>query len=173
MYKLFGVISTGVFQIPHDLSPLLKDLLKGTVAMETPICRHTPHTHSVMHAVSDYVGVHRHAEERGRKEIEHPRNQKTLVCLCMVWTVEGSGGYICVWEEGTRESCHHIVCFLCPRWFVYKHSRPLPMEIVRFPPYLDSEDHYRGTTVLPYLEVFYQYDTPEDRANIGEGGVRE
>ena len=37
VYKLFGVISTGVFQIPHDLSPLLKDLLKGTVAMETPI----------------------------------------------------------------------------------------------------------------------------------------
>ena len=42
------------------------------------------------------------------------------------------------------------------------------MEIVHFPPYPDSEDHYRGTTVLPYLEVFYQYDTPEDRANIGK-----
>ena len=49
MYKLFGVISTGVFQIPHDLSPLLKDLLKGTVAMETPIVdTHTrTHTHTM------------------------------------------------------------------------------------------------------------------------------
>ena len=29
VYKLFGAISTGVFHIPKDLSPLLKDLLKG------------------------------------------------------------------------------------------------------------------------------------------------
>ena len=47
MYKLFGVISTGVFQIPHDLSPLLKDLLKGTVAMEIPISTFVDtHTHT-------------------------------------------------------------------------------------------------------------------------------
>ena len=30
VYKLFGVISTGVFEIPPDLSPLLRDLLRGT-----------------------------------------------------------------------------------------------------------------------------------------------
>ncbi len=30
VYKLFGVISTGVFEMPRELSPLLKDLLKGT-----------------------------------------------------------------------------------------------------------------------------------------------
>lgn len=29
MYKLFGVISAGVFEMPPDLSPLLKDLLRG------------------------------------------------------------------------------------------------------------------------------------------------
>ena len=45
------------------------------------------------------------------------------------------------------------------RWFVYKHSKPLPQDIVRFVPYADSDDHYRGTTVLPYLETFYQYGT--------------
>lgn len=28
-YKLFGSISTGVFEMPTDLSPLLQDLLKG------------------------------------------------------------------------------------------------------------------------------------------------
>ena len=29
VYKLFGVISAGVFEMPPDLSPLLKDLLRG------------------------------------------------------------------------------------------------------------------------------------------------
>lgn len=29
VYKLFGAISTGVFQIPDDLSPLLQELLRG------------------------------------------------------------------------------------------------------------------------------------------------
>ncbi len=29
MYKLFGAISTGVFEIPSDLSFHLKDLLQG------------------------------------------------------------------------------------------------------------------------------------------------
>lgn len=29
MYKLFGAISTGVFEIPADLSPLLQELLRG------------------------------------------------------------------------------------------------------------------------------------------------
>ena len=48
------------------------------------------------------------------------------------------------------------------RWCVYKHSRPLSEEIVRFLPYQDSEDVYRGTTVLPYLEFFYQYGTAND-----------
>jgi hypothetical protein len=43
------------------------------------------------------------------------------------------------------------------RWCVFKHSRPLSEEIVRFPPYLESDDPYRGTTVLPSLEFFYQY----------------
>ncbi|XP_064386866.1 serine/threonine-protein kinase stk11-like [Halichondria panicea] len=42
-------------------------------------------------------------------------------------------------------------------WFIFKHSKPLPQDIVRFTPYADSGDHYRGTTVLPYLEAFYQY----------------
>ena len=99
MYKLFGVISTGVFQIPHDLSPLLKDLLKGTVAMETPISTFVDtHTHTHTHVIRDrlYVDVHRHAEEGGRKEIEYPRNQKTLVCLCVcVEERVGSGGCVC------------------------------------------------------------------------------
>ena len=44
-------------------------------------------------------------------------------------------------------------------WFVYKHARPLPEEIVRFPPYPERDDPARGTTVLPYLEAFYNYDT--------------
>ena len=52
----------------------------------------------------------------------------------------------------------------CCRWFVYKHSRPLSEEIVRFPPYLESDNVYRGTTVLPYLEFFYQYGTNEEAA---------
>ena len=43
------------------------------------------------------------------------------------------------------------------RWFVYKHAVPLPVELVRFQPYQDSDDFARGTTVLPYLEAFYQY----------------
>ena len=82
------------------------------------------------------------------------------------WEIYACGRRV---HDGTVLSpSYHGACFLCPRWFVYKHSRPLPMEIVHFPPYPDSEDHYRGTTVLPYLEVFYQYDTPEDRANIGK-----
>ena len=29
VYKLFGAISTGIFEIPADLSPLLQDLLRG------------------------------------------------------------------------------------------------------------------------------------------------
>lgn len=40
---------------------------------------------------------------------------------------------------------------------MYKHSKPLPADIVRFQPYPDSEDRYRGTTVLPYLEAFFNY----------------
>ncbi len=44
---------------------------------------------------------------------------------------------------------------------MFKHSRPLSEEIVRFTPYLESDDVYRGTTVLPYLEFFYQYGATE------------
>ncbi len=55
----------------------------------------------------------------------------------------------------------HCVC----SWFVFKHSKPLPQDIVRFTPYSDSDDYYRGTTVLPYLEAFYQY------GNAAEGGT--
>ena len=29
VYKLFGVISIGVFEIPGDLSPLLQELIRG------------------------------------------------------------------------------------------------------------------------------------------------
>lgn len=29
VYKLFGAISTGVFEMPSDLSPLLQELLRG------------------------------------------------------------------------------------------------------------------------------------------------
>ena len=105
-----------------------------------------------------------------RLSIEEIRKH-SYVCMCVGGGRGGceAGGDVCVWKEGAQwNASHRGVCFLCPRWFGYKHSRPLPMEIVRFPPYPDSEDHYRGTTVLPYLEVFYQYDTPEDRANIGK-----
>lgn len=46
---------------------------------------------------------------------------------------------------------------------MFKHSRPLPEEIVKFVPYEESaDDVYRGTTVLPYLESFYQYGTNEE-----------
>ena len=44
-------------------------------------------------------------------------------------------------------------------WSVYKHARPLREEIVQFPPYNDKQDSARGTTVQPYLEAFYHYDT--------------
>lgn len=90
VYKLFGAISTGVFEMPKDLSPLLQDLLKGILRKDA----------------------------KKRLSIQEIRNHS---------------------------------------WFIYKHARPLPEEIVRFQPYPESEDHYRGTTVLPYLEAFYQY----------------
>ena len=38
-----------------------------------------------------------------------------------------------------------------------KHSKPLKQEIITFPPYPDTLDPCRETTVLPYLEVFYKY----------------
>ena len=34
VYKLFGAISTGVFEMPTDLSPLLQDLLRGMLMKE-------------------------------------------------------------------------------------------------------------------------------------------
>ena len=48
------------------------------------------------------------------------------------------------------------------RWFVYKHSKPLPADIVKFQPYPDSQDRYRGTTVLPYLETFFNYGVDDN-----------
>ena len=43
-------------------------------------------------------------------------------------------------------------------WFISKHSKPLKEELVRFPPYPESRDRYRGSTVIPYLEAFYNYE---------------
>ncbi len=48
--------------------------------------------------------------------------------------------------------------------FKYKHNKPLSADIVRFTPYAESEDDCRGTTVLPYLEAFYQYGTDDGLA---------
>ncbi len=45
---------------------------------------------------------------------------------------------------------------------MFKHGRPLSRDLVRFTPYDDSDDVYRGTTVLPYLENYYQYGSSED-----------
>ena len=62
------------------------------------------------------------------------------------------------------------VCFslflLLSSWFGYKYAKPLPDDIVRFTPYVESEDQLRGTTVLPYLEAFYQYGTEEGVGNM-------
>ena len=58
---------------------------------------------------------------------------------------------------------HSTIYALPPSWFVYKQPKPLKEDIVRFTPYPESDDNIRGTTVLPYLEAFYQYGTNEDR----------
>ena len=56
-------------------------------------------------------------------------------------------------------------------WFVYRHAKPFPQDIVKLPPYPESRDHNRGTTVLPYLEAFYQYNVPQaDEAGMDAGG---
>ena len=39
-----------------------------------------------------------------------------------------------------------------------KQPKPLPSELVRFAPYTNCDDPSRGTTVLPYLEVYYNYN---------------
>jgi len=39
-----------------------------------------------------------------------------------------------------------------------KQPKPIASELVRFPSYPTSEDKCRGTTVLPYLEVYYNYN---------------
>ena len=57
------------------------------------------------------------------------------------------------------------------RWFVYKHSKPLPADIVKFQPYPDSEDCYRGTTVLPYLEAFFNYGVDDSGMNTLDRGA--
>ena len=61
--------------------------------------------------------------------------------------------------------CVNMVSCTMYRWFIYKHARPLKQDIVSFPPYNESNDPFRGTTVLPCLENFYQYNNPG-----GEGG---
>ena len=69
--------------------------------------------------------------------------------------------------------CTHVETLypVCCSWFMFKHSRPLPEEIVHFMPYEDSKDDvYRGTTVLPYLEVFYQYGAGEGNAPLIDKG---
>ena len=53
------------------------------------------------------------------------------------------------------------------RWLIAKHARPLNEEIVRFPPYPDFGDPLRGTTVLPYLEVFYNYGGSKGQEILG------
>ena len=40
---------------------------------------------------------------------------------------------------------------------------------MRFQPYAESGDQYRGTTVLPYLETFYQYGIDETMGAMDRG----
>ena len=54
---------------------------------------------------------------------------------------------------------------------MYKHSKPLPADIVKFQPYSDSEDRYRGTTVLPYLEAFFNYGMDDSGMNTLDRGA--
>ena len=53
-------------------------------------------------------------------------------------------------------------------WMLQKQPKPLSSELVRFPPYIGGEDCSRGTTVLPYLEVYYNYNE-EDYVNFTQG----
>ena len=57
-------------------------------------------------------------------------------------------------------------------WFIYRHAKPLPQDIVKLPPYPESKDPSRGTTVLPYLEAFFQYNVPQMDDAEGGGGAR-
>ena len=57
--------------------------------------------------------------------------------------------------------------FIHYSWYTAKHAKPLKQEIVCFPPYVDSFDSYRGTTVLPYLESFYNYGGAEGQDMLG------
>lgn len=100
VYKLFSVVSTGIFTIPQELPPLLQDLIKGM--------------------------LHKQADNR----LSIPEIRKHS-------------------------------------WYTAKHAKPLKQEIVRFPPYVDSFDSYRGTTVLPYLESFYSYGGAEGQDMLG------
>ena len=54
---------------------------------------------------------------------------------------------------------------------MYKHSKPLPADIVKFQPYPESQDRYRGTTVLPYLETFFNYGMDDGGMNTLDRGV--
>ena len=43
---------------------------------------------------------------------------------------------------------------------------------MKLPPYPESKDPNRGTTVLPYLEAFFEYNVPlMDEVGGGDGGV--
>ena len=53
-------------------------------------------------------------------------------------------------------------------WILQKQPKPLSSEVVRFPAYGGSEDSSRGTTVLPYLEVYYNYNEDD---YVSSGGV--
>ena len=76
------------------------------------------------------------------------------------WSKEWNESYTTVYRARALSSVSsYALCTLLHRWFIYKHSRPLPEEIVRFPPYNEREDLARGTTVQPYLEAFYNYDS--------------
>ena len=55
-------------------------------------------------------------------------------------------------------------------WILQKQPKPLSSELVRFPSYVGSEDPSRGTTVLPYLEVYYNYNE-DDYVNVSSGAA--
>ena len=55
-------------------------------------------------------------------------------------------------------------------WVLQKQPKPLHSEVVRFPSYTGCEDSARGTTVLPYLEVYYNYNE-EDYVTTAPGAA--
>lgn len=55
-------------------------------------------------------------------------------------------------------------------WVLQKQPKPITSEMVRFPSYVGCEDPSRGTTVLPYLEVYYNYNE-DDYVNTTPGAA--